>query len=83
MPSIDRRRRGLQKPRFELLAMAPVVHPFAGRGDPLAGGDRRGMADDGHQVAMSTGLRPENAEAVLGVVEGDALDEAGKNLLGG
>jgi hypothetical protein len=26
-------------------------------------------------------FRPENAEAVLGVVEGDALDEAGENFL--
>jgi len=53
-----------------------------GGGDPLTGGDRRRVADDGHQVAMSAGLRPENAEAVLGVVEGDALDETGKNILG-
>ena len=44
--------------------------------------DRRGVADDGHQVAMSARLRPENAEAVLGVLEGDPLDEAGENFLG-
>ena len=29
-----------------------------------------------------SGPSPENAEAGLGVVEGDPLDEAGKNLLG-
>jgi hypothetical protein len=40
------------------------------------------MPDDGHQIAMATRLRPENAEAVLGVVEGDTLDEAGEHLLG-
>ena len=40
------------------------------------------MADDGHQIAMSARLRPQNAEAVLGVVEGDPLDEAGENFLG-
>ena len=76
------RRRGLQKPRLELLAMGPVVNPLTGCGDPLAGGNRRRVADDRHQVAVSTGLRPEDAEAVLGIVEGDALDEAGKDFLG-
>ena len=40
------------------------------------------MADHGHQIAMATGLRHENAEAVLGIVEGDALDEARKHFLG-
>jgi hypothetical protein len=40
------------------------------------------MADDGHQVAVAARLRPENAEAVLGVVEGDTLDEASEHFLG-
>jgi hypothetical protein len=35
-----------------------------------------------HQIAMAACFRPENAEAVLGVVEGDALDEAREHLLG-
>ena len=39
------------------------------------------MADDGHQIAVAARLRPEHAEAVLGVVEGDPLDEAGENFL--
>ena len=39
------------------------------------------MADDGHQIAVAARLRPENAEAVLGVVEGDPLDEAGEHFL--
>ena len=39
------------------------------------------MAHDGHQIAVSARLRPEHAEAVLGVVEGDPLDEAGENFL--
>ena len=30
---------------------------------------------------MAAGFRPENAEAVLGVVEGDTLDEACENFL--
>ena len=40
------------------------------------------MTDDGHQIAVSARLRSENAKPVLGVVEGDALDEAGENFLG-
>ena len=78
---LDRtRRRRLEKPRLELLAVRAVVGPFARRGDPLAGGDDGGMADDGHQIAMAARLRPENAEAVLGVMEGHPLDEAGEHL---
>ena len=40
------------------------------------------MADDGHQIAMAARFRPDHAEAVLGIVEGDALDEAGEHFLG-
>jgi hypothetical protein len=40
------------------------------------------MTDDGHQVAVATRFCPENAEAVLGVVEGDTLDEAGEYFPG-
>ena len=40
------------------------------------------MANDGHQIAVAARLRPEDAETVLGIVEGDALDEAGENCLG-
>ena len=54
--------------------MGSIVDPFARSGDPLAGGDGGGMAHDGHQIAMAARLRPEHAEAVLGVVEGDPLD---------
>ena len=47
----------------------------------FAGGDGRGVTDDGHQITVAARLRPENAEAVLGVVEGDPLDEACENFL--
>jgi hypothetical protein len=77
-----RRRRGLQKPRLELLAMGAVVDPFTGGGDPFAGGDCRGVANYCHQIAVSTRLRPKNAEAILGVVEGDPFDEASEDFLG-
>ena len=39
------------------------------------------MPNDGHQIAVAARLRPENTEAVLAVVEGDALDQAGENFL--
>ena len=83
LDAVDRRRRRrLQKPRLELLAVRPVVDPLARRCDPLAGRDGRRVADDGHQIPMSACLRPENAEAVLVVVEGDPLDKAGEHFLG-
>jgi hypothetical protein len=47
------------------------------RGDPFACGDHRSVTDDGHQFAVAARLDPENAKAVLGIVEGDALDDAG------
>jgi hypothetical protein len=56
--------------------------PFARRCDPLASGDHRGVADDGDQFAVAARLDAQNAKAVLGVVEGDALDKAGQNLPG-
>jgi hypothetical protein len=40
------------------------------------------VANDGHQIAVAACFRPENAEAILGVVEGDPLDEAGEDFLG-
>ncbi len=61
--------------------MGAVIDPFAGCGDPLAGGDDGRVADHGHQIAMAARFRPENAEAVLDVVEGEPLDEPCKNFL--
>ena len=40
------------------------------------------MAHYGHQIAVTTRLCPEHAEAILGVVEGDPLDQACENFLG-
>jgi acetolactate synthase regulatory subunit len=39
------------------------------------------MTDDGHQIAVAARFRPENAEAVLRVVEGDPLHKARENFL--
>jgi hypothetical protein len=39
------------------------------------------MADNGHDITMSARLRSQNAEAVLGIMVRDPLDETGKNFL--
>ena len=69
------RRRGLQEPRLELLAVGAVVAPFAGGGDPLAGG----VTDDGDEVAMPARLHP-HGEAALRIVERHPLDDAGEHF---
>jgi hypothetical protein len=46
------------------------------------GRDDGDVVDHGHQIAVSARLRPEHAEAVLSVVEGDTLDEASEHFLG-
>ena len=74
--------RGAQKSRLELLAVGAVVDPFARGGDPLTGRNGCGMADNGHDITMPARLGAQNAEAVLGIVVRDALDEAGQNFLG-
>jgi hypothetical protein len=33
-----------------------------------------------HQLTVASGLRPQDAKAVLGTVEGDALDQAGQHF---
>ena len=64
----------------ELHAMCPIVDPPAARLDELAGADRRGMADDGDQIALAARLHPQDTEAAVLVVEGDPLDQAGEVL---
>jgi hypothetical protein len=58
-----------------------VVDPVARGSDPFSGGDRGGVADDSDQVSMSARLDPENAEAILSVVERDTFDKACQNVL--
>jgi hypothetical protein len=38
------------------------------------------MANDGDEIALATGFDTQNAKAVLGVVEGDAVDQAPQGL---
>src|SRR5712671_870283 len=75
MPSIEVGAE-VHEARFELLAMGVVVDPFARCRNPLACRDSGGVADDRDQIAMATGLCPQNAEAVLAIMEGDTLDKA-------
>jgi hypothetical protein len=76
------RSRAAQKAGLELLAMGAVVDPFARGGDPLAGRDRGGVPDGGHEITVPARLDTQNAEAVLGIMVGDALDETRQHLLG-
>jgi hypothetical protein len=74
----DRRRRcSLEKRGPELDAVGAVIDPGSARLHELAGRDHRRVTKDGDQVALAAGFDAQHAEAVLFVVEGDALDEAG------
>lgn len=44
------------------------------------GTDRRGMADDRDQVALTARLHPQDTETAVLIVEGDALDQTGQVL---
>ena len=71
-----------KKPRLELLAVSAVVDPIARSRDPLTGGNACGMANHGHDITMTTRPGAQNAEAVLGIMVGDALNEARQHFLG-
>jgi hypothetical protein len=78
------RRGGAEEGGLELDPMGAVVDPGSRGLDELAGADRGRSAHDGDQLALAAHLDPEHAEAVLGVVVGDPLDQAGQGLaLGG
>src|SRR3979490_900012 len=62
--------------------MGMVVDPFARCRNPLACRDSGGVADDRDQIAMATGFCPQNAEAVLAIVEGATLAKAPQVFLG-
>src|SRR6266511_5497501 len=49
----------------------------------FAGRDRGGMADQGDQRELVTGLDPQDAKAILGVLVGDALDQSGEHFVVG
>src|SRR6202165_3720768 len=62
--------------------MGVVVDPSRESRNPPACRDSGGVADDRDQMAMATGLCPQNAEAVLAIMEGDTLDQARQYFLG-
>ena len=57
--------------------MGAVVNPAATRVDELAGRDHRGMPDKGNQIALTAGFDTQHAKPSLGIVECDAVDQAG------
>ena len=61
-------------------AVGAIVDPLSGCRDPFPGRDHGGVAHDRDQVAMAPRLDPQNAEPVVRVVEGDALDQPGLDL---
>ena len=80
IPSIVGRGGSLEERGLELDTMGTVVDPASARLDELAGRDHRSVAENRDQVALPAGFDAQDAEAVLRVVEGDALDEAGQDL---
>jgi hypothetical protein len=67
----------LEERSSELDAVGAVVDPDSARLDELTGRDHRSMTENGDQVALAAGFDAQDAEPVLFVVEGDALDEPG------
>lgn len=61
--------------RLELQAVIAVVDPDSGGGDPFSGRDRRGVPYRRYQVPLAACLDAQDAEAVVGVMECNALDE--------
>jgi len=74
-PLDRRRRRRFEERGSELDAVGAVVDPAPAGLDELAGRNHRRVTEDGDQVALTAGFDAQHAEAVLFVVERDALDE--------
>jgi hypothetical protein len=60
--------------------MRAVIDPGPARLNELAGRDHRGMADYGDEIALAAGFDTQNAEAVLGVVERDPVDQPSQDF---
>ena len=80
VPSRPVTTRNLEERGPELDAVRAVVDPGPARLDELAGGDHCGMADEGDEIALATGFDTQHAEAVVGVMEGDAVDQSRQDL---
>ena len=73
-------RRGLEKLCPELEPVGAIILPNAARRHPFASRNGRRMSDNGEEVLVASRFDPQNAEAVLLVVERDPLHKPGKNL---
>jgi len=62
--------------------MGPIVHPDSLTLYVLAWGDGRRGTDNCHQVAVTTDLDPEDAEAGLLAMEGHTLHGTGQLFCG-
>ena len=83
LDAVDRARcRCAEEAGLELLSVNAVIHPFARCGDPFASGNCCGVSDHRHEIAVPPGLRPQDAEPILRIVERHALDEPRQHLLG-
>ena len=74
--------RAFEELRLELQPVFAVAHPAALRRDPLPGVDGGQRADHGDEIPVAFGFDAQHREAVLLVVEGDALDQAGDAVPG-
>jgi hypothetical protein len=61
-------------------AVSAVVDPEPVRLDELTGRNHRGMSDEGNEIALAAGFDSQNAEAVLGVMQRDAVDQPSQDL---
>jgi hypothetical protein len=80
MPSMDVGAEVRMKRALNRWFMGAVIDPIAGSSDPFAGADCGGVPHDRYQIAVATRFGPQNAEAVLGVVEGHPFDQASEHL---
>jgi hypothetical protein len=71
---LDRRCRGLEERGSELDTVRAVVDPAPAGLDVFASRDHSGVANEGDEITLASRLNPQNAEAVLGVMERDAVD---------
>jgi hypothetical protein len=76
------RGRCAQETSSELLAVGAIIHPIARCRDPFSSRNNCGVTHHGHDIPMPKHLGAQNAETVLGIVVGDALDQARQNFLG-
>jgi hypothetical protein len=60
--------------------MSAVIRPVTRGRDPLTRGNHGGVANDRDEIAVASCLHPDDAETVLGVLVGDALNQSSKHL---